>query len=208
MELYSYFRSSASYRVRIGLNIKHLNHSVVPVNLVDNEQCSDSYREKNPQGLVPALVTGGQVLTQSLAILEWLDENYPNPSLLPGDSFHKARIRALAYAVACDIQPIQNLRVLRHLIAEYEVDEAGKENWIRHWIDLGFTALEENIEARPFCFGEHPTLADVCLIPQVYNARRFHVEMLPYAKINAVVEACEQLPAFAKARPENQPDAV
>ena len=206
MELYSYCKSSASYRVRIGLNLKHLNYSIVPVNLLENQQRSAEYKEKNPQGLVPALMVENQSLTQSLAILEWLDENYPNPSIIPGDSFQKAQIRSTAYAVACDIQPIQNLRVLKHLIAEYEVDENGKENWIRHWIGLGFEAVEKKIEAAPYCFGSHPTLADICLVPQVYNAKRFKLDMSPYPKISKVVSACNELDAFQKAAPENQPD--
>ncbi len=206
MQLYSYCKSSASYRVRIALNLKHLNYSLIPVNLLKNEQNSKEYRKKNPMGLVPALEVDGHILTQSLAILEWLDDNYPSPSIIPGDSYRKAQIRATAYMVACDIQPIQNLRVLKHLIAEYEVDQSGKEKWIKHWISMGFDAVERDIEAAPFCFGEHPSIADICLIPQTYNARRFNLDMDKYPKISRVVETCHQLEAFEKAKPENQPD--
>lgn len=210
MDLHGYFRSSASYRVRIALNLKELDYQYRPVNLLKSEQQGDAYRALNPQGLVPALVDDGQVLTQSLAIMEWLDEKHPEPALLPADPIQRARIRALAYSVACDIQPIQNLRVLKYLQTELGASDEQKVAWIRHWIEAGFTALEAQLVpfAGPFAAGDRPGLFECCLIPQIYNAQRFGMETGKYPTIARIAEACAALPAFEKARPENQPDST
>lgn len=208
MELHGYFRSSASYRVRIALNLKGLHYDYCPVNLLKGEQKGEAYRARNPQGLVPTLAYGDKSLTQSLAIIEWLEEQHPQPALLPSDSFERARIRALAYNVACDIQPIQNLRVLKFLQTEYSVSDEQKAGWVRHWIDQGFAALEQQMSAIPFASGNTPGLFEVCLMPQVYNAERFGVEMSAFPKLQAIAEACSALPAFERARPENQPDST
>lgn len=206
MKLYSYFRSSAAYRVRIALNLKQLDYDLLPVNLLQSEQTSEAYRQINAQGLVPALEDNGQILTQSLAMLEWLEEICPEPSLLPGTPWEKAQIRSQAYAVSCDIHPVNNLRILKYLQGELGVDDQTKERWYHHWIETGFDALEAQLEASPYCVGSTPTLADVCLIPQVYNALRFKVPMEKYPKILSVYEHCNQSDAFLKASPEQQPD--
>ena len=214
MELHGYFRSSASYRVRIALNLKGLEYQYHPVNLLKGEQKEAAHRKLNPQGLVPALVDGEQVFTQSLAILEWLDEQHPEPALLPKDSFRRARARALAYNVACDIQPIQNLRVLKYLQSDLGASDDQKVEWVRHWIGLGFDALETQLAAElrtvdsVFTSDGLPGLFECCLIPQIYNAERFGVDVAKFPTIAAVSEACAALPAFEKARPENQPDST
>lgn len=211
MELHGYFRSSASYRVRIALNLKGLEYDYHPVNLLKGEQRGDAYRELNPQGLVPALVDDGSVLTQSLAIMEWLEEQHPQHALLPESPAERARIRALAYNVACDIQPVQNLRVLKYLQSELGASDEQKVAWIRHWIDMGFGALEKqlaNSGKGPFANGDAPGLFECCLIPQIYNAERFGLETKPYPGIHRIAEACAALPAFERARPENQPDST
>ncbi|WP_226660967.1 maleylacetoacetate isomerase [Microbulbifer aggregans] len=211
MDLHGYFRSSASYRVRIALNLKGLDYQYHPVNLLKNEQQDDTYRALNPQGLVPALVDNGSILTQSLAVIEWLEETYPLPALLPSAPLERARIRALAYNVACDIQPIQNLRILKYLQTELGVSDEQKLSWIRHWINGGFAALETQLESSsgtPFAAGQHPGLFECCLIPQVYNAERFGVEIGKYPAIKQISEACAALPAFIDARPETQPDST
>lgn len=208
MQLHSYFRSSASYRVRIGLNLKGLQYDYCPVNLLKGEQRESDYRALNPQGLVPALVDGDQVLTQSLAILEWLDETHPQPPLLPGEPLARARARALAYSIACDIQPIQNLRILKYLQSELGASEEQKVAWIRHWIHQGFSALEAQLEPSPFAAGELPGLFECCLVPQIYNAERFGVPMADYPKLARIARACDELPAFTAARPESQPDST
>ncbi|MGI9274021.1 MAG: maleylacetoacetate isomerase [Endozoicomonas sp.] len=207
MKLYSYFRSSAAYRVRIALNIKGLHCQQVPVNLLKAEQQSDDYLEKNPQGLVPALDVDEGLLTQSLAILEWLEEHYPDPAFLPRDSWEKAQVRSMAYAISCDIHPLNNLRVLKYLQSELNVSDDNKNDWYAHWISKGFTAIEQQLGDVPFCFGEHPTMADICLIPQVFNALRFNVPMEPFPKINAIYQRCNELEAFLHASPEQQPDS-
>lgn len=210
MELHGYFRSSASYRVRIALNLKGLTYDYHPVNLLKGEQREPSYRSLNPQGLVPALIDAGHVFTQSLAILEWLDEQHPEPALLPGESLARARIRALAYNVACDIQPLQNLRVLKYLQSELGASEEQKIDWIRHWIDGGFRALESQLAPadHPFAGGDTPGLFECCLIPQIYNAERFGMDIGQYPHIARIASACDALPAFERARPENQPDST
>lgn len=213
MKLYTYFRSSAAYRVRIALNLKGLAYDAIPVHLVRSggEQHQIEYRSINPAGLVPALEDEGEVLTQSLAILEYLEEKHPEPSLLPGDAVRRARIRALALAIACDIHPVNNLRVLQYLTREFGADEARKNAWYRHWVETGLTAVEAMLEAVPdeprFCFGDAPTLADVCVVPQVFNARRFQCDLTHMPRILRVASHCETLEAFRLAAPENQPDA-
>lgn len=208
MELHGYFRSSASYRVRIGLNLKGLQYDYKPVNLLKGEQREGDYRKLQPQGLVPALVNGGNILTQSLAILEWLDEKHPQPALLPGDPLARAKVRALAYNVACDIQPIQNLRILKYLQLELGVSDEQKLGWIRHWIHEGFSALEQQLDPAPFAAGDKPGLFECCLIPQIYNAERFGMDIADYPAIHRIAQACSEIPAFIEARPEKQPDST
>lgn len=211
MDLYGYFRSSASYRVRIALNLKGLEYQYHPVNLLHGEQRGNAYRKLNPQGLVPALVDDSQVLTQSLAIIEWLEETHPKIPLLPATPQERARVRALAYNVACDIQPIQNLRVLKYLQGELGVTDEQKLAWIRHWIEGGFDALEQQLQsstAAPFAGGATPGLFECCLIPQIYNAQRFAVDVSRYPSIDRISNACAELAAFEQARPENQADST
>jgi len=208
MELHGYFRSSASYRVRIGLNLKGLQYDYKPVNLLKGEQREDDYRKLQPQGLVPALVDGKNILTQSLAILEWLDEQHPEPALLPNDPLARAKVRALAYNIACDIQPLQNLRILKYLQSGLGVGDEQKTKWIRHWIHEGFSALEQQLDPAPFAAGDKPGLFECCLIPQIYNAKRFGMEIADYPAIHRVARACSEIPAFIEARPEKQPDST
>lgn len=211
MKLYTYYRSSAAYRVRIALNLKGLPWEAVPVHLARGEQHRDDYRGINPAGLVPALEVDGQLLTQSLAVIEYLDEAYPEPSLLPGDALARARIRALAQSVACDIHPINNLRVLHYLSRELGVSEAQKNAWYRHWVELGLENVERMLAAAPspgrYCVGDAPTMADLCLVPQVYNARRFECCTDHIPNVMRIVAQCETLDAFRNAAPERQADA-
>ncbi|CAM3753732.1 MULTISPECIES: maleylacetoacetate isomerase [Pseudoalteromonas] len=209
MKLYTYFRSSAAYRVRIALNLKEIEHQLVTVNLLKSEQQSEQYLDKNPQGLLPALETDQGVLAQSMAILEYLEETYPQTPLLFGDAWQKAQIRNLCYAIACDIHPIDNLRVLKYLSNELGVDDDAKNAWYRHWVEVGFEKLERLLDNdNDFCVGDKPSLADVCLVPQVFNAYRFNVDMTAYPKIAAIYERCNKLDAFIDAAPQNQPDAT
>jgi len=209
MKLYDYFRSTAAYRVRITLNLKGLEYQQIPVNLLTGEDRGADYRAVNPQGLVPALAVDGTILAQSLAICEYLDEISPEPPLLPGDANQRARIRALAQMVACDIHPVNNLRILKYLTGELGVSEEQKQTWYHHWIHEGFRPIEqllaEQASRGKFCFGDPVTLADVCLVPQVYNARRFELDLTPYPRIVQIEQACLELDAFNRARPENQP---
>jgi maleylacetoacetate isomerase len=211
--LYSYWRSSAAYRVRIGLNLKGLPYDIMPVHLLRNggEQRTPEFREANPQGLVPVLQHGQRTLRQSMAILEYLDEMWPERPLLPATARDRQRVRALAQVIACDIHPLNNLRVLQYLEHEWGVPQAERETWAKHWMAEGFAAFEALLHDHPstgaFCDGEVPTLADCCLVPQVYNARRFGVDLSPYPTITRIEQACLALPAFDAARPENQPDA-
>lgn len=210
MKLYSYYRSSAAYRVRIALNLKGLPYDYVAVNLLHGEQKAVPYTTRNPQGLVPALeLESGELLAQSMAILEWLDETSPPPALLPGDPLQRARVRSLANNIVCDIHPLNNISVLNYLREELNAGDDDIHRWYCQWVDRGFSAIEQNLAATmgDCCFGDQPTLADVCLIPQVYNAYRFKVPMEPYPNIRQVVQHCESLPAFARAAPEAQPDA-
>ncbi len=213
MKLYGYFRSSAAYRVRIALNLKGLTYEQVPVNLIQGEERTRAYLERNPQGLVPALeLDDGRVLAQSLAICEYLEETHPDPPLLPADAAARARVRALALVVACEMHPLNNLRVLRYLSTELDLDEEARNRWYCHWIAEGFAGLEALLAGVPaagaFCHGDSPTLADVCLVPQVYNARRFGCDLAPYPTVRRISAACEALPAFQAAEPARQPDAV
>lgn len=212
--LYGYFRSSASYRVRIALNLKGQVYDTVPVHLLNQggEQFLPAFAELNPHSLVPVLAHDGHHLAQSLAVLEYLEERFPMPSLLPGDFVQRARIRELSLAIACEIHPLNNLRVLRYLKHTLGVDEEKKNAWIQHWIKLGFTALEKQLAADAarghFCVGDMPTMADCCLVPQIFNARRFEVDMAPYPTLCAIEDACNALPAFQAAHPAQQPDAA
>ena len=210
MKLYGYFRSSAAYRVRIALNLKTLSYEQTAVHLTRNGgwQWSEEFRAINPQKRVPALaLDNGQILLQSLAIIEYLDEAHPKPPLLPADPIARAHVRAVAQIIACDIHPVNNLVVLNYLKGPLKHDQAAVDDWYRHWVLQGFDAIEALIQAGPYAFGAQVTVADLCLVPQVFNARRFKVDMARYPKIAAVDAACLKLPAFDKARPENQPDA-
>ena len=208
--LYGYFRSSAAYRVRIALNLKGLAYAQAPVSLLRGEQRGADYLALNPQGLVPALLDKGVLLTQSLAICEYLDEAYPDSArLLPDGAVARAQVRAVAQAIACDIHPLNNLRVLNYLKAELGQGEDARNGWYQHWVATGFAALEQQLagSAGPYCFGDTPTLADVCLLPQVFTAQRFAIDMGAYPVLAGIAANLEQLPAFAAAHPSRQPDA-
>jgi maleylacetoacetate isomerase len=212
--LYSYFRSSAVFRVRIALNLKGLKPELRFVHLGrgGGEHHSEAYKRVNPQQLVPALVSGGHTIGQSLAIIEYLDEVAPEPPLLPKDAIAKARVRQIALGVACDIHPLPNLRVLQYLKNRLGADEQALLEWQRHWIGEGLAALEQLLAGDPatgkFCHGDAPTLADACLMPQLYNARhRVSMDLSSYPTLLRIEEAAYKLPAFVAARPENQPDA-
>ena len=212
--LYTYYRSSAAYRVRIALNLKGMPYTAVPVHLVKDggQHRSAAYRARNPQALVPAFeLEDGTVLTQSLAIMEYLDEVQPEPALLPADAIGGARVRALAQAIACDPHPVNNLRVLQYLSQQLGISAEQKDAWYRHWVATGLQGLEALLADHPstgrFCHGDTPTLADCCLVPQLYNARRFQCPLDAYPTIRRIAAACETLPAFQQAAPEVQPDA-
>jgi maleylacetoacetate isomerase len=210
VKLYSYFRSSAAYRVRIALNFKEVAYEVVPIHLLKDggRHKAAEYRAVNPQMRVPSLaLPGGEVLVQSLAIIDYLEETFPEPPLLPPDARSRAHVRAVADIVACDIHPLNNLEPLNYLRDPLGHDQAAVRAWYHHWILEGFAAIEALIKPGPFAFGPAVTVADVCLVPQVANAKRFKVPLDAFPKILAAEEACQQLPAFEKARPENQPDA-
>lgn len=212
--LHGYWRSSASYRVRIGLNLKGLDYEYRAVNLVaaGGAQYAPGYRELNPESRVPTLQAGSLVLTQSLAILEWLDEQYPRPPMLPQDAAGRARVRALAQLLATDVQPLQNTSVTRYLGDTLQVGPDGVQTWLRHWISRGMAAFESHLAAGmatgDFCHGDSPTLADACLVPQCYAARRFGVPVEQYPLIARIESRCLALSAFASAAPERQPDAT
>jgi maleylacetoacetate isomerase len=212
MQLYTYFRSSAAYRVRIALNLKGLNADYIPVHLVNNggEQHSDAYKALNPAELVPTLVDDEFQLSQSLSILEYLEEQHPEVALLPQDVQQRALVRAFSLAIACDIHPLNNLRILQYLSGPLQVSDEQKNTWYRHWVELGFKTLEallHNSNGR-FCFGDQPTFADCCLIPQVYNALRFNVDLTAYPKISSIYQHCNTLAAFQQAAPEAQQEAA
>jgi maleylacetoacetate isomerase len=203
LTLYDYHRSSASYRVRIALNLKRAAYERVPVNLLDSEQKGAAYQARNPQGLVPTLAADGTALTQSLAIIEWLDGAYPEPAFLPADPLDRAQVRALALAIACDIHPLNNLRVLKHLSA-LGLDQAARDDWYRHWVREGFDGLEALAAPRAgrFLFGDSVTLADICLVPQMFNARRFDVDLSPYPILVGADAEATALAPFAAAHPD------
>jgi len=213
LQLYTYFRSSASYRVRIALHLKGLPFESVPVHLLKDggAQHAPAYQHINPAKLVPALIDDGHAVTQSLAIMEYLDETHPDQPLMPRDALGRARVRALAQAIACEIHPLNNLRVLQYLEHDLKLDEATRATWYRHWITLGFTAIEailaNNSATGVFCHGDTPGLADCCLIPQIANSRRFQTPLEAFPTILRIEEACLALPAFQNAAPQVQPDA-
>jgi maleylpyruvate isomerase len=213
MKLYTFFRSSASYRVRIALNLKGLAYEQASIHLRrgGGEQLSAQYRSINPQALVPAFEDGGRILTQSLAIIEYLNERYRNPPLLPDDPFDRATVRAMALVIACEVHPLQNLRVLNYLKEKHKQAEDDVNRWARYWIDLGLSALKEIVESGPkggkFCFGDSPTIADICLVPQLANARRFGCDLSRLERLTEIEAHCNSLPAFLDAAPDKQPDA-
>ncbi|HST43706.1 MAG TPA: maleylacetoacetate isomerase [Luteimonas sp.] len=213
LSLHSYWRSSAAYRVRIGLNLKGLAYDIAPVHLVRDggDQHRPGFAELNPQRMVPVLQHGHRMLRQSLAILEYLDEVWPDAPLLPATARDRQRVRALAQLVACDVHPLANLRVMRYLENDWGVPQPERDVWTRHWIVEGLDAFEASLQHHPstgdFCDGNMPTIADCCLVPQVYNARRFAVDLSRWPTIVRIEQACLALPAFDAARPERQPDA-
>lgn len=212
MVLYDYCRSSTAYRVRIALNLKGFDYQQIPVNLVAGEHREQPHLERNPQGLVPVLDDQDQLITQSMAICEYLDEAYPESvQLMPSGALDKARVRSLSQIIGCDIHPVDNLRVLKRLVGELGASEEQKLDWYRHWIYLGFDALEERLvsdkQTGIFCHGDTPSMADVCLVPQVFNANRFKTDMSRYPTITRINDACLELEAFAKAHPDLQPGA-
>ncbi|MDM4772817.1 maleylacetoacetate isomerase [Solimonas sp. SE-A11] len=213
MKLHTYYRSSASYRVRIALNLKGLEAEHLPVHLTRDggEQFLAKFRATNPAALVPVLEDGSERIAQSLAIIEYLDERYPESPLLPASAADRAWVRQIALAIACDIHPLNNLRVLKYLTGPIGLSEEQKQTWIRHWIDLGLQALESRLTTSPrrgaFCFGDRPTLADCCLVPQLFNAERFGMALDAYPNLRRIEQACNILKAFQNAHPANQPDA-
>jgi maleylacetoacetate isomerase len=211
LTLHNYFRSSAAYRVRIALNLKGLSYEYVPVHLVKGEQRAEAYRAINPQALVPLLIDDGEKLTQSMSIIEYLDEKVPHPPLLPATPEGRARVRSIAQAIACDIHPLNNLRVLKYLVGPLGVSEDAKNAWYRHWVEVGLSALETELAADSrtgtFCHADAPTLADICLVPQLANARRSAIAIDPYPTLARIEAHCLALDAFARAAPDRQPDA-
>ena len=211
MQLYNYFRSSASYRVRIALALKGLDYDYRAVHLVKNEQFNESYAAVSASRLVPTLVDGDLVLTQSLAIIEYLDETHPEPALLPKGAAERARVRALAYDIACEIHPLNNLRVLRYLVHDLKLSEDDKNRWYRHWVETGLETLERQLEdprSGRFCHGDTPTLADITLVPQIFNAQRLDCRLDHVPAVMRVFDACMKLPAFDATQPSKCPDAA
>lgn len=212
MELYNYFRSSASYRVRIALALKKLPYDYKPVHLLKSEQLLPAFNTLTPHALVPLLKDGDAVFTQSLAIVEYLDETHPEPPLLPRDAAGRARVRAIALDIACEIHPLNNLRVLRFLVDDLKLSEDDKNRWYRHWVDLGLAALEKQLAQSPatgrFCHGDSPTVADVLLVPQVFNAQRMKCALDDKPAVMRIFNACMELPAFKDSQPSACPDAI
>jgi len=214
IKLYTYWRSSASYRVRIALSLKGIDYEAVPISLKpgDDEQRKDAYRAINPQMLVPFFDDGNVAMGQSMAILEYLEENHPQTPLLPAAEPLRSKVRAFCNAIACDVSPLNNLRVLKYLSSEFDVSDAQKSDWYAHWIVEGFQACEHlsvgYAHEGPYAFGKDVTLADALLVPQIYNARRFKVPLDEYPRLVAVTDACNELQAFRDAAPENQPDCA
>ena len=210
MKLHNYFRSSASYRVRIALALKGMPYDYVPVHIVKGEHKHDQFTGLSATGLVPALeLDDGQVLSQSMAIIEYLDETHPEPRLLPGDAVARAQVRALAQLIACEIHPLNNLRVLKYLVRDLKVEEEAKNAWYRHWVREGLAKYEQELQRLPagrYSFGDTPTLADCCLVPQIFNGQRFNVDFGGLTRTMAAFEACMQLPAFQQAQPSACPD--
>jgi maleylacetoacetate isomerase len=210
MKLYNYFRSSASFRVRIALELKGLGYDYIPVHLVKGEHKQDKYAAVSASMLVPTLETdGGELLGQSMAIIEYLEETHPQPPLLPADPLGRAQVRALAQLIACEIHPLNNLRVLKYLVNELKVDEQAKNTWYRHWVRGGLELFEKELARLPggkYCFGDTPTLADCCLVPQIFNGKRFDVDFNGLTRTMAAFDACMAHPAFQKAQPSSCPD--
>lgn len=211
--LYDYYRSSAAFRVRIALNIKGLPYEQRPLHLTRDggDQHRDAYRAINPQGLVPALADEGELYTQSLAIIEYLEDKHPQPPILPWHPNDRAYVRSIALQIACDIHPLNNLRVLDQLRLQFNIDDAQRLAWMHHWLHTGFAALERRLASDPhtgrYCFGDSVTIADIFLVPQVYNARRFELPLAAYPTIVRIADEASQLDAFRRAEPQNQPDA-
>ena len=213
IKLYTYWRSSASYRVRMALNLKSIPYEQIPIHLVRDggQQHQADYKQLNPQGLVPTLIHENQIITQSIAMLEYIEERFPQQALMPSDAFGRARVRSLANVIACDTHPINNLRVLNYLTGTLGHDEQTKLDWYRHWTALGLDAFEAMLASSDqtgrCCYGDEPTIADCCLLPQVYNARRFDCDESGWPEIRRIAAYLETIPAIADAAPENQPDA-
>jgi maleylacetoacetate isomerase len=209
MELYNYFRSSASYRVRIALALKGLDYDYKPVSLVKNEHLAESYASVSASRLVPLMKDGEHFVTQSLAIIEYLEETHPQPPLLPADALGRARVRSLALDIACEIHPVNNLRVLRYLVGPLKVSEEDKNRWYNHWVETGLEVVEQRLAASPtrYCHGDTPTMADCVLVPQIFNARRFDARLDHVPNVMRVFNACMQLDAFSKTQPSACPDA-
>lgn len=211
MKLYTFFRSSASFRVRIAMNYKGLAYEPALVSLPKGEHLEEKYKSVNAQGLVPALEDGGRILTQSLAIIEYLDEAHPGPKLLPSDPVDRHYVRAFSQIIACEIHPLNNLRTLKHIRKAYNLDEEGVNTWYRHWIAEGFEMMESFLRRErrsgKFCFRDQVTMADCCLVPQVFNAQRYKCDLAPYPTVTRLHEECMRLDAFVSAQPSNQPDA-
>jgi maleylacetoacetate isomerase len=211
MKLYNFFRSSAAFRARIALNLKGVPYEAIPKVFAKNEHRAAEYLALNPQGLIPALAVDGSVISQSLAIIEYLNDKYPEPPLLPADPLARAHVRSMALAIACDIHPLNNLRVLNYLRQNLGQDEDGVSRWYRHWIAAGFEGLEKQVQqhssGRRYCFADALSLVDLCLVPQMYNARRFNTDLTAFPTLVAISTHLESIPAFAAARPEAQPDA-
>jgi len=212
MDLYSYFRSSASYRVRIALALKKLDWNYIPIHLVKNEQLQPQYADLAPAKLVPLLRDGNEVLSQSLAIIEYLEETYPMPPLLPPTAVERARVRALALDIACEIHPLDNLRVLRYLVRELRVGDEAKDRWYRHWVETGLEPVERKLAGSPatgrYCHGDVPTLADCALVPQIFNAQRYDCRLDHVPTVMRIFEACMQHDAFISTQPSACPDAT